>query len=62
MKQGEQLTMTPAEWRKADPDTKAVEGGQRWLLVRRDGEIYLCPVVLARQASPNRSTTRRTKT
>lgn len=28
MQQGEPLTMTRAEWRKADPDTKAVEGGQ----------------------------------
>ena len=37
MQQGEPLTMTRAEWRKADPDTKAVEGGQHWLLVRRDG-------------------------
>ena len=41
---------------------QAVEGGQHWLLVRRDGETYLCPVVIVRQAEQPRHTTRRTKT
>ena len=62
MQQGEPLTMTRAEWRKSDPDKKSVEGGQHWLLVRRDGETYLCPVVIVRRAEQPRHTTRRTKT
>lgn len=59
MQRSETLTMTRAEWRKADPDSKAVEAGQHWILQRRDGETYLCPVVIADK--PTTTPTRRAK-